>query len=275
LPTTKAISFSYRSSAELSSLFEDFRLMCNDAIRIAIRYEKEHDGQRAESRFRLIELAYRRLKEYGLHSHYILLACEVAYTAYRDKRRKVDPYVRRAFLKLDSRAYSLEHLVLRIPTRPRRFLFLTLQASDYHLSLIDDPTLKRGSVTVTNRTVNIAFSKQIAKIEPRGRIGIDVNEKNITWSDSSGTMNREDTSEIVELKERYREIRAKIARRTKNDMRVQRRLLSRYGKRDKDRTIQLIHRVSKKIVKHAKDNRFGIVMEKLNGIGDTITRGTV
>ena len=32
----KSIAFRYTASRELSSLFEDFRLMCNDAIRIAI-----------------------------------------------------------------------------------------------------------------------------------------------------------------------------------------------------------------------------------------------
>jgi len=35
----KSIQFSYSASAELASLFEDFRLMCNDAIRIAIEEE--------------------------------------------------------------------------------------------------------------------------------------------------------------------------------------------------------------------------------------------
>ena len=43
--------FRYDASEELSSLFEEFRLMCNDAIRIALT-------ERPKSRFRLVELAY-------------------------------------------------------------------------------------------------------------------------------------------------------------------------------------------------------------------------
>jgi len=35
--TVKAIQFRYVVSDELASLFEDFRLMCNDAIRIALK----------------------------------------------------------------------------------------------------------------------------------------------------------------------------------------------------------------------------------------------
>ena len=36
MKSVKAIRFKYNSSKELVSLFEEFRLMCNDAIRIAL-----------------------------------------------------------------------------------------------------------------------------------------------------------------------------------------------------------------------------------------------
>src|SRR4029077_10262544 len=117
--------------------------MCNDAIRVALR-------ERPKSRFRLIKLAYPRLKEYGLHTHYILTACEVAYSAHKNRNRKSDPYIRKRFIKVDRQSYKLNHLILRIPTRPRRFIYLTMHASNYHLSLLDDPSLMRGSITLTD-----------------------------------------------------------------------------------------------------------------------------
>jgi hypothetical protein len=123
----KSIQFSYTASTDLKFLFEDFRLMCNDAIRIAIK-------EKPKTRFRLQALAYPRLKEYGLHTHYILSACEVAFAAYRNKDRKSDPCVKRTFLKITSQSYRLDHMILRIPTRPRDYIYLTLRASDYHLS---------------------------------------------------------------------------------------------------------------------------------------------
>ena len=156
--------------------------------------------EKPRSRFTLIEMAYPRLKEYGLHTHYILSACEVAYSVYRNKDRKSDPYIERAFLKLDNQSYSLNHLLLRIPTTPRRFFYLTLKGSDYHLSFIDDPALKRGSITLTGRTVSIAFSKEIAAIETLGEVGTDVNERNVTASDTSGDSVVFDTSNVAELK---------------------------------------------------------------------------
>ena len=81
MKSVKAIRFRYDASEELSSLFEEFRLMCNDAIRIILK-------EKPTSKFRLIELAYPRLKEYRLHTHYILSACEVAYSAFKSAKRK-------------------------------------------------------------------------------------------------------------------------------------------------------------------------------------------
>lgn len=95
IKAVKSIKFRYAASHELSCLSEDLRLMCNDAIRIAL-------NENTTSRFKLIELAYSRLKAYCLHTHYILPACEVAYSVYRNKNRKSAPYIREAFLKIDN-----------------------------------------------------------------------------------------------------------------------------------------------------------------------------
>jgi putative transposase len=233
--------------------------MRNDAIRIALMEEPKN-------RFVLIKLAYPRLKEYGLHTHYILSACEVAFSAFKNKDRKTNPYFRKAFLKLDRQTYSLNHLILQIPVRPRHFIHLTLQASNHHISYVEDPTVKRGSMTITDRTVSLAVSKEIEATESLGSVGIDVNEKNVTASDSLGKTSVYDTSQIVELRERYNAIRARIGERAGKDRRVSRKLYDKYGRRERNRTVQIIHRASKEIVLRAKENRLCIVMERLKGI---------
>jgi hypothetical protein len=73
------IKFEYKPDAGVLSLLETFRLMCNDAMRAAL-------AKRPKNKFELIGLSHRRLTEYGLHSHYILSACEVAYSAYKNKK---------------------------------------------------------------------------------------------------------------------------------------------------------------------------------------------
>ena len=260
IKATKSLSFRYSSSVEISYLFEEFRLMCNDAIRIAVQ-------EKPKNRFSLIEVAYARLKEYRLHTHYILSACEVAYSVYKNGNRKATPCLRRAFLKLDSQSYQLNHLLLRIPTKPRDFIFLTLQGSEHHLSYIGDDTLMRGSVIITPGSVIIAFSKETEPFEPNGFMGIDLNERNVTASATDGVTQRfDELGEVVEIKERYKGIRASISRATRGDRKVAKKLLSRYGRREKRRTESRLHKVTSQLVSYAGKHRVGIKMEKLRGI---------
>ncbi|MDA4127462.1 MAG: transposase [Thaumarchaeota archaeon] len=241
--------------------------MCNDAIRIAIKSDPKN-------RFALIKLAYKSLKGYGLHSHYVLSACEVAFSAYKNKNRKGVPQIRSAFFKLDRQVYQLNHLLLRIPTTPRQFIFLVLDGSKYHLSFVNDPTLKTGPLTITEHHVSISFSKGVTRFEPEGFMGIDVNERNATVSSTNGHFRRfTELGEVVEIKERYREIRAKVARVTRQDKRIGKGLLAKYGRRERNRTVQRIHRVSKQIVDYAKEHKFGIIMEDLKGIRKHYRKG--
>jgi putative transposase len=264
---TKAVLFSYSASTELSGLLEDFRLMCNDAVRVALQ-------ERPKNRFKLVELAYAKLKRYGLHTHYILSACEVAYSVCRNRNRKSSPYIRRAFLKLDNQSYLLSHLILRIPTKPRTFVFLTLRGSEHHLSYVDDPTLKRGSITITATSVAIAFSKKAEFFEPMGNIGVDINERNVTTSATDGWNRRfDELGEIADIKQRYNDIRARISQKTRGDRRVGKALLSKFGKRERCRTGSRLHKVSSQVVGYASSHRLGIKLEKLKGIGRLYRRG--
>jgi len=241
--------------------------MCNEAIAVAIK-------QGPRTRFKLIEFAYSRLKSYGLHTNYIHSACEVAFSVYRNKMRKSTPHFKRAFLKLDNQSYRLNHLLLRVPTAPRKFIFLTLKGSDYQLAFLDNQTLKRGSVTITPELVIIAFSKEVEAFESVGFIGIDINERNLTVSATDGWSRRfEELGEVVEIKERYREIRASIARKTRGDRRIARRLLSRVGERETNRTAQRLHKVTRQIICYAKEHELGVKLERLTSIRKLYRRG--
>jgi len=267
IKAVKTLSFTYRAPEALGALFENFRLMCNDAIRIC-------DIVKPHNRFNLIELAHSALERYGLHSHYALSACEVAYSLYRNKKRRKTPRIRRAFLKLDNQTYTLNHLLLRIPATPRNFIFLSLQGSDYHMSLLGEPGIKRGSVTITPETVNVSLSREAPEVRPVGYVGIDINERNVTLSATNNhSCCFSEMNNVVDIRERYREIRSKIGRSIGQDNRVSKQLYAKYGKRERNRTRQRIHLISSQIVGFALRNKFGIKMEKLLGIRKLYRKG--
>ena len=153
--------------------------MCNDAIRIAIERRSRRAGSTHQGSVPTAEGVW---SPHPLHP----LGLRGGVRRISQQGPQVEPICEADFLKITSQSYRLDHLILRIPTTPRHYIYLTLQASDYHLSLIDDPTLKRGSVTITEQTVNLTFSKEVTVSEPLGSIGIDVNERNVTTSDTLG-----------------------------------------------------------------------------------------
>jgi len=264
LKATKAVRFSYTPTEDMLNLLETFRYMVNDALRIG--FEKK-----PRSRFQLIMMAYHDLKDrYGLHTHYILSACECAYAMLRNRKWRKLPYAKRLFLKLDSQTYKLDYMMLRIPTTPRNFLHIPLRGGEYQLSFLRDPNLKRGSITITDSKVILAVSKSTEAVEPLGEpVAFDINEKNITSSDGE----RYDLSEAASIKHQYSRIRASIARNTNKDRRVKRKLLAKYGRRERQRAIQALHRISSRIVEKAKESRSPIILEKLTNIRNSSRRG--
>jgi len=97
----------------------------------------------------------------------------------KNRRRCKNPYVKKPMLKLGDQTYQVEGETLRIPVQPRRFIKIPLRCGEYQRRFLEDPTLKRGSVTMTACTVVMAFSKTAEITQPLGIVGLDVNETSI------------------------------------------------------------------------------------------------
>lgn len=99
--------------------------------------------------------------------------------------------------------------------------------------------------------------------------GIDRNLRNLTY----GNYNRiiqYDLAQAVEIAETTKDIIKSFKR---NDGRIRKKLTSKYGKRRKNRINQMLHRVSKDIVKHAVENKQAIVFEDIRRIRRLYQKG--
>lgn len=263
----KGVKFAYSCSEDLTGLFESFRWMVNEAMRIGLE-------KRITSRFRLIKTVYEDFKKLGLHTHYILNACEVACAILRNHRRHGrKPYVRRLMLKLDNQTYKLENNALRIPKAPREFIELKLKIRDYHKQFLENLNLHRGSVVVTPNMAVVSFSKETPTIEPRRVLGIDVNERTIDLATKDGYLERVDIKAIPTIQHEYRVKRKRIQKNNHHNLRKTRKLLSKFRGRQTRRIEAILHKVSKKIVEYAKQTKSAIVMEKLKGIRNNHKKG--
>ncbi len=251
----KAVKFGYKPTPQTRELLETFRMMVNHAIHIAL-------NENIEGRFNMRNRIYREFRErYGVTSPYPYSVAEVAWSIVKKHRRwQRRPVARRHMMKMDSASYSLTYGLLNLPFRKAERLLIPLEYGGYQRSFLLDKTLKKGSVTLTDRSIVIAFSRETGPIGSLGKVGIDLNEKSAVLSDGT----KYDLSEVARLHTEYGVRRQHFYSSHPHDERLKLKFSTK--SREKVRVKQFLNRVSKAIVEKAKKNKEAIVLEKLKGI---------
>src|SRR5712692_5476795 len=220
----KSVKFGYTPTRITLELLEINRHMVNHAIRICI-------DEGIKGRLRLRDRIYKEFQErYGVVSNFPYSVAEVAWSIVK-KHRKWGrrPYAKRLMMKMDIQGYTLNCSVLSLPFRKGNRLLIPLQYGDYQRPFLMDKTLKRGSVTVADNAVIIAFSKEIPSITPLSRIGVDLNEKSVVLSDGT----RHDLSEVARLHTEYGVRRGEFYSRHFHDKRLKKKFAR--SRREKER----------------------------------------
>ena len=128
---------------------------------------------------------------------------------------------------------------------------------------------KVRSLTITLYSLSFCFSEEIEPIPVKGVFGVDRNEKNLTFG-NEGTVMQIDLSETVKIRQRTREILRSFRR---NDVRVSRKLASKYWKRASHRTNQMLHAATNFVVENAARNSVAFALEDLTDIRKMYGKG--
>ena len=258
----KSVKFSCTSTPLTRKLLETFRDMVNDAIRICL-------AEGIKGRLRLRDRIYKDFQErYEVVSCFPYSVAEVAWSIVKKHRKwKREPFARRLMMKMDSGNYSLNYSILSLPFKKAERVLIPLQYGDYQRSFLMDTTLKRGSVTLTESSISIAFTKATSLVSPTSRVGIDLNERSAVCNDGT----RYSLSEVARLHTEYGVRMSEFYKGHPDDQRLQKKYAG--SRREKERVRQLLHVTAKKIVKAAKDHRQSIVLERLKGIRYAHARG--
>jgi putative transposase len=105
--------------------------------------------------------------------------------------------------------------------------------------------------------------------EPTSTVGIDRNLRNLTVGNEE-KVTYFDMTKTVKIADNTRDVVRSFKR---DDVRVRQSISSKYGKRRSERVKQIIHGVTKLIVKEAKANRQAIVFEEIRGIRSLYRKG--
>ncbi len=262
MKSLRTVRFGYTPTSETGEALETFRMMVNQAIHIALE-------ERIRGRLNLRDRIYREFQErYGVVSCYPYSVAEVAWSIVKKHRRwQRRPFASRLMLKVDSANYSLNYGILSLPNRKGQRLLIPLEYGDYQRSFLMDTTLKRGSVTVTERIIVIAFSKETEAIEPLRKVGYDLNHRTVVGSDGT----RIDLSRVAHLHTEYGVRRSEFYAGHPDDRRLKEKFAA--STREKERIKQTLNVVSKQIVQKAVKNREAIVLERLKGIRTAHRKG--
>jgi len=258
----KGVKFVYQPTPRTLELISKFRDMVNDAIRICLT-------ENIKGRLKLRNRIYKELQvRYGVLSCFPYCVAEVAWSIVKKhKRWHRKPYAKRLMFKMDAANFSLNYSVLTLPFKKGESIHIPLKYGEYQRSFLMDKTLKRGSVTMTESSIVIAFSKEPPVAEPSKKVGYDLNEKSVVGSDGT----RHDLSEVARLHTLYGVRRSRFYERHAYDRRLRKKFAA--SRKEKERVNQALHRASTLIVEKARANREVIVLERLKGIRHAHKRG--
>lgn len=262
MKAVKGVKFAYHATQQTRELLSTFRDMVNDAIRICL-------AEDIKGRLKLRNRIYREFRDrYGVVSCFPYSVAEIAWSIVKKhKRWQRKPHAKRLMFKMDAASFSLNYSVLSLPFRKGERVLIPLQYGEYQRSFLMDKTLKRGSVTVTESSIVIAFTKEAPIEKPSKRVGYDLNEKSIVGSD--GTTH--DLSEVARLHTLYGIRRSMFYERHPHDRRLKKKFA--VSRREKERAKQALHKVSTLIVEKARASNEAIVLERLRGIRYAHERG--
>jgi putative transposase len=263
----KTVNQHYAPNPQILHLLQQFREMINHSIQVGL-------AENVTSLKALSSRTYKELSRFDTMSYYKLCAMSAAAVILQNHRKAVrrgeknprtTPRARRLRLTI-CYGFKIQNGFLLLPHRPKQPIRIAL--TQHVQASISGYAVR--SVTLTTDKLSVAYAKQAVEIRPRGFIGLDRNLDNVTLAATDGSIMRHDLSRATSVKTTYRAIRSHIRR---NDVRIRREISGKYGCKQREKVKQILHNASKQIIQHAKQQKFGLVMEQLTGVRRLYRRG--
>ncbi|MHA1606111.1 MAG: RNA-guided endonuclease InsQ/TnpB family protein [Candidatus Freyarchaeota archaeon] len=261
-------SFKLPPQTRLGSLFTIYKQILNELLGyISFRNISSFKRLKKEKYYEL------RHKYPDLPSHYVYTACQMAcsiYKSFRKLKRKGKakgdkPVFKRDVVMLDDHLFSinLEKRDASIATLNGRVKVKLLHGK-YHERFKDWRIGQAWLIKKCNGLfLNVVFSKEVELRNVIDVVGVDVNENNVTLAlldDFDKKITKEKTIRTAYFLKR-RKIQSKI-----KTGKTRRKLLAKYGEREKNRVLDVYHKVANWIVKKALKNNSAIALENLKNI---------
>jgi putative transposase len=165
--------------------------------------------------------------------------------------------------------FKVDRGSLCIPLGDRKYRSISL--NKHTLSTLSVPTVMVRSFTLSIHKLSLCISKEVSEVVCTATVGVDRNLRRLTCGDS-GRVVHYDLSKAVAIADATRDIIASFKR---ADIRIIRKIASKCGSRRRNRTFQLLHHTTKRLVDDAFKNRRAIVLEDIRGVRHLYRKGNL
>jgi putative transposase len=253
---------------------EMFKQMVNDCVRIGL-------ANNASTLKRLSYLSYPHLSKYRIVSYYKAHAISKAAGLLANRKQSIkrgyatkNPYQTKAMC-VSSVGFKVSDGILRVPLRAygrgkNNMDYFDIPLNRHTRTILSDSSVRVRSFTLTSdNTLSICYSKEVPEIACTTTAGADRNLRNLTVVSGNSVFQYE-LSKAVDVVENTRAIVRSFNR---PDVRVRKKIASKYGHRRRNRVNQLLQYVSKQVVKEARREKAAIVLEDLRYIRRLYQKG--
>jgi putative transposase len=243
-------------------------MMVNTCIRIGLETN-------ASSLKKLSTLSYSDLKKHfeSVPSYYRLTAISKAAGILASRKKSIrrgiktkDPYLKRPIL-VSCYSFLVDKGCLVFKTS--RDQKISIPLTKHTMRILQQQKIEIRSFTLTPNSLSISYRKETVSYIPRSFSGIDRNASNVTYGNDSKAI-QFDLSKVEEIARNTRQIVRSFKR---NDVRIRKKLASKYGKRRKERVKQILHIVSKVIVSDLKENQAAPAFEDIKHLRSLYKKG--
>lgn len=270
----KSVTQRYNPSRTLLSLMESFRQMVNHCIRIGLEFEEKNHT--TPSMRKLSLLCYHELARYEGCCQYRLTAISKAAGILSARKKSINrgvptksPYLFKRIL-VSCYGLKIKNGRLIVPFAP--YVHEPIPLNSHALRVLSDPMLTVRSFILTERSLSLCISKEVKGMESKeltSTVGVDRNLRNVAVGNARKVAFY-DISTIAQIAQNTRSIIRSFKR---NDVRIRRKIASKYGLRRTSRVKQFLNRVSKDIVTNAKMDKQAIVFEDIRNIRSMYRKG--
>ena len=189
---------------------------------------------------------------------------------YNKGKAKKKPEITRRIVYIKSTLFRVkgDRLIIRIVAR-KRYLEVDLSRFDYLPKDYDSI----GGLLLTDDRLYITFKRFPKPKDTNGWSAFDVNEANVTEARDGFGLIRYDLRELYHIHRAYEEKRRRIQSLRKTHPKRSKKLMEKYGRRERNRVKDFLHRLTTTIARELASLNYGIILENLNGIKERARKG--